>query len=246
MWREALLFWKISVLKIPTLVAAFLLILFSVFTFMPPFSLPALLFNYYLTFSYVVFMSKKYIETEGNPSTFEEATNSPIKFLYSYASETIGVLVAQFLLTLGAILFALIVFSVGGVWSVIKPLFMGGDVSWTGLVLSLVLSLFVYFSVVTSFPIFFGRAMLRGKGFSQTLSYFLTSLYAEISWKTILNWDYIKSSAIVSLITLCLLVLNLLIAFITPLALLAPAVTLLNLYLLYLFGTVASFRLLRF
>ena len=248
MWRESLTLWKLSLVHnpLPVTVVLLLLVFLNLLTFLPPFSLMAVLFNYYILFAYVVFASKKFLECGGDTVCFERSIRvNPFKALFSYLPETIAVLIAQFLLTLLAFVFALVVFSVGGVWSVLKPLLGGGEVSWTGLLVSVLLALFVYFSVVTSFPMFFGRAMLRGKGFSGTLRSFITSLYAEISWRTMLSWEYIKSSFVISLIALGFFLAHLLVAVLPPLIVVAPVLTFVTLHLLYLFGTVSVFRLLR-
>ncbi len=236
---------SLSVSPLTTGVILFTLILMNVFTFLPPFSPLALLVNYYLLFAYVVFVSKKFVESGGEPASLKSSLRTnPADALFSYPLETAAVLLAQLILSVGAVFFALVVFGLGGVWSVIKPLLEGGDVSWAGLLISLGLALFVYFSVVTSFPLFFGRAMLREKGFSGTLRAFVTSLYAEISWKTMLSCDYVRSSVVISLITLAFVILHGILTLVPPLLLFAPVLTFLTVHLLYLFGTVAAFRLL--
>ncbi|WP_157560488.1 hypothetical protein [Hydrogenivirga sp. 128-5-R1-1] len=248
MWREALLLWKLSLKASPPLTGTViaLLTLLNLLTFLPPFSMMAFLLNYYILFSFVVFVSKKFIEGEGSLSYVERSMReNSTRALFTYFYETVAVLVGQIILSVGAVIFALVVLSVGGVWSVIRPLLEGGEVSWTGLLISTLLAVFVYLSVVTSFPIFFGRAMLRGRGFSGTLKSFVTSLYAEISWKTILNWDYLRSSAVISLITFGFFLAHLLVVIITPLLVFGPVLTFLTVHLLYTFGTVAAFKLLR-
>ncbi len=247
-WKEALHVWKISLtanlyISLPFL---FSLVLLNLFVWIPLVGQLSALIESYLIFSYVVFISKLYIRRGGNIEGFEEDLRSAnlLSPVLSYPREVIGVLVAQIFLTVVALLVSLVILSAGGALSVIKPLLEGGDVSWKGLLLSLLIAVFLYFSIVSSFPIFFGRAMLRGKGFSGTLSTFISSLWAEISWRTMLSWDYIKSSIVVSLITFGFLLLHL-VLLIPPLFLFGPILTFLTVHFLYTFGTVACLRLLR-
>ncbi len=245
MWREALRVWKLSLLRNPIPVGfLFLLIAFlSLLTPLPGIGFLNTLLNTYLIFSYVVYVSKAYIASGGDSKAFLSSLGwNPTKVFFRFFRETLAIITGQLILTLGAGALSLLVFSLGGVWSVLKPLLEGGEVSWLGLVLSLILSLFLYFSVVSSFPIFFGRAMQRGRGFWGTLKTFLSSIYAEVSWRTLLNWDYIKSSFIMSVITLLLLLAHLLFIL---LPLFIPLLSFLTIHLIYTFGTVAVFRLLR-
>ncbi len=248
MWREALYVWKDSLTVNPSLSLPFtaLLFLLNLLFWIPILGQLSALLETFLIFSYVVFISKLYIDSRGNRETFSSrlASASLGSLIFSYTAETIGVLVAQLFLTFLAFIISLIILSAGGFMSLILPLLEGGDVSWKGLLLSLLIAVFLYFSIVSSFPIFFGRAMLRGKGFSGTLSTFISSLWAEISWRTMLSWDYIKSSIVVSLITFGFLMLHL-VLLIPPLLLFGPILTFLTVHFLYTFGTVACFRLLR-
>ena len=247
-WKEALHIWKISLTAnlYTSLPFLFSLVLLNLFVWIPLVGQLSALIESYLIFSYIVFTSKLYIDSEGNPEALKSGLRSVslTKVLSSYPGEVIGVLVAQIFLTVLALLLSLVILSAGGALSVIKPLLEGGDVSWKGLLFSLLIAVFLYFSVVSSFPIFFGRAMLRGRGFSGTLLAFISSLWAEVSWRTMLSWDYIKSSVVVSLITFGFLLLHL-ILLIPPLLLLGPILTFLTVHFLYTFGTVACFRLLR-
>ena len=199
---------------------------------------------YFLTFSFIVLVSKTYISSEGREEVFKEnlKRKNLLSLITEYLPETLAVSVAQFVLTILALIVSLLIFLIGGGLSVIKPLISGGEVSWTGLLITLVLALSLYFSVVTSFPLFFGRAMLRGKGFGETLAKFLGALFVEVSWRMLLSWDYLKSSLVISLISLLLFLLGLFLFFVPPLA---SLLSFLTLHLLYTFGTVACFRLLR-
>ncbi len=223
-----------------------LFLLLSSFSLIPPFTLLFPLLYYYISFSYVVYVSKKYLESNGSEEKLRNHLRENLKvYITSYPGETVAILIGQLFLTVLAFIVAFTVVVVSGAWLIVKPLLEGGEVSLWGMVIGVLIALLLYFSVVTSFPIFFGRAMLRGEGFGSTLQSFITSLYAEISWKTMLNWDYLKSSVVISLMALALLSANLLIG-ITPLApALAPFVTFLTIHLAYTFGTVACFRLLR-
>ncbi len=248
MWRESLIIWKLSIIANPLSVGLLVVLfaLLTIFSLVPPLTFLLPLIQYYVIFAFVVYVSKKYLESGGDEERLRKLLGVGLHtILTSYPKETLAVLIAQLFLTALAVLVALIIIFVGGVWLLIKPLLEGGEVSWWGLLVSVGVALFIYFSVVTSFPIFFGRAMLRGRGFGETLEYFITSLYAEISWKTILNWDYIKSSAVISVISLGLLIAGFFVG-ITPLApALTPFMTFLTVHLLYTFGTVACFKLLR-
>ena len=248
MWREALKVWEESLRANPSLSLPFvaLLLALNLFLWIPLLGQLSALLEIYLIFSYIVHTSKLYLGSGGDLEAFRSGLRSVGlgKALFSHTAEVLGVLVAQVFLTVLTLLASLVILSAGGALSVLKPLLEGGDVSWKGLLLSLLIAVFLYFSVVSSFPIFFGRAMLRGKGFSGTLSAFISSLWAEVSWRTMLSWDYIKSSAVISLITLGFLLLHL-ILLIPPLFLFGPILTFLTVHLLYTFGTVACFRLLR-
>ena len=240
--------WRESLGANPSLSLAFsaLLLLLSLLLWTPLLGQLLALFESYLIFSYLVFVSKLYVSSEGDLETFRSRLRSTGlgSVLFSYALETLGVLVAQILLTVLALLVSLVILSAGGFVSVLLPLLEGGGISWKGLLLSLLIAALLYFSVVSSFPLFFGRAMLRGRGFRGTLLTFISSLWAEISWRTMLSWDYIRSSLVISIITFGLLLLHL-ILLIPPLSIFGPLLTFLTLHILYTFGTVACFRLLR-
>lgn len=192
----------------------------------------------------MVLVSKTYVASEGREDAFLDSLRRKnfLNLIIEYIPETLAVLVAQFVLTVLVLIVSVLIFLIGGGVSVIKPLLSGGEVSWTGLLITLILALLLYFSTVTSFPLFFGRAMLRGKGFSETLTKFLGALFVEVSWRMLLSWDYLKSSLVISIISLLLFLLSLLFFFLPPLA---SLISFLTLHLLYLFGTVACFRLLR-
>ncbi len=247
MWREALDLWRISLgswkLSIPLILLLLLLNL-------PPALLAGSLtvpLSSFLIFAYTVFVAKSYVDAGADLPELERDLHrkSFPRAILSYVPETVAILTAQTALGLLALFTAFVVFTVCGVWSVVRSFVGGGELSWTGLLVSALLALFLYFSVVSSFPLFFGRAVLRGKGFWSTLRYFVESLYAELSWRTLLSCDYIRSSAVIASVGLCLLLLHWLLLLLAPLSVLAPVLSFLTVHLFYLFGTVACFRLLR-
>jgi hypothetical protein len=244
-WREALTLWKLSLVgNLSTAIP--LLLTFAVLNlilFVPVLGVLLFPVKYYLLFAYTTFVSKRYVEKGGNESALlSSIRGNPVRVLLSYFRETLAILVGQVLLTITAVLIAFLMLFAGWLLYLIKPLLEGREMSIGGFLLAAVLSILVYLSVVSSFPLFFGRAMLRGRGFIGTLRYFLSSLYAEVSWRTLLSCDYLKSSLVVSLIALLLFFLGLLFSLFGPFAL---PFSFLSIHLIYLFGTVSAFRLLR-
>ena len=206
------------------------------------------LVNSFLIFSYVVWVSKTYVAEKGNLQKVATAIGevSLVKVVKGYPSVVLGVMVAQLILGVVAFILSIVILSIGGVWYVVMPLVSGeGEVSLIGVLIAVLVSALLYFSLVSSFPIFFGRAILRGKGFGDTLRFFISSLWSELSWKTFLNLDYLISSLIISAIVLVMILLNFLLMILPFGLFLSPVVSFLTLHLAYIFGSVAVFKLLR-
>lgn len=224
-----------------------LLLFLNALTLIPPVASLAVLLSSYLMFSCTLFVAKSYVRAGGRLRELEAVLRRATfpQVVFGYAYETLAVLIAQTALGILALFVAFVVLTVGGVWSVLLPLLEGRVVSWSGIVLSVFLAFFLYFSLVSSFPLFFGRAVLKGEGFRSTLRLFVESLYRGLSWRTLLNADYLKSSVLISLIS-CLFILLHGIVLLFPFTLPAGSVlSFLTVHLLYTFGTVACFRLLR-
>ena len=224
-----------------------LLIFLSALTLIPAVASLAILLSSYLMFSWTLFVAKSYVRAGGRfeelravlrRTTFGQAVSG-------YVLETVAVLVAQTALGILALFIALVVFTAGGVWSVLLPLLEGEVVSWTGLLLSAFLAFFLYFSLVSSFPLFFGRAVLEGEGFRSTLRLFIESLYRGLSWRIFVNADYLKSSLLISLLSLLFILLHGILLLLPFAFFVGSVLSFLTLHLLYIFGTVACFRLLR-
>ncbi|GEM_PF-3212285 len=250
MWRFTLQVIKISLLEKASLSIPYF-VLITLLTFglpVPVVGQILFLLNLFLIFSFITFTSKTLVLHRGDLVRFRQELkrSSLFRVLFSYVPETVGILAGQFVLTLGAVLVALILLVAGGSSFLIVPLIKGEEVSWWGIFVTLVFSALLYLSVVSSFPLFFGRAIFRGSGFSDTFVKFVSSLFFEISWKTMLSCDYMRSSFILSLVILGLILLDLLLLSIPPLGVLSPAVSFLGFHTAYTFGTVACLRLLRF
>ncbi|HHJ64006.1 MAG TPA: hypothetical protein ENJ61_03775, partial [Aquifex aeolicus] len=126
MWREALSVWRMSLgenyrITLPLLS---LLIFLSALTLIPAVASLAVLLSSYLMFSWTLFVAKSYVRAGGRfeelravlrRTTFGQAVSG-------YVLETVAVLVAQTALGILALFIALVVFTAGGVWSVLLPL----------------------------------------------------------------------------------------------------------------------------
>ncbi|MDQ7037660.1 MAG: hypothetical protein Q9N26_00465 [Aquificota bacterium] len=249
MWGFTLQVIKISLLEKPAFSVIFFTLLILLTLSFPVPILGQLLFllNLFLVFSFITFTSKTVVLHGGDMVRVRQEfrRSGVLRILFSYVPETLGVLVGQFVLTLGAILVALIVLVAGGSSFLIAPLIRGEEVSWWGVLGTLVLCALLYFSVVTSFPLFFGRAVLRGSGFSATFVKFVSSLFFEVSWKTVFSCDYMRSSLVLSFVVLGLIMLDVLLLSLPPLGVLSPVISFLCFHIAYTFGTVACLRLLR-
>ncbi len=249
MWRDTLKVIKVSLFEKPSLTATLFgaVVLLTLLAPVPVLGQLAFLLNLILVFSFLVFTSKVFLRCEGDLArmTLEFRRSSLATVVGSWFLETLGVLVGHLVLWVLAALLAFILFLIGGSVFLVLPLIKGEGIGWTGLIGTVVLAVVLYFSVVTSFPIFFGRSMVRGSGFWGTFYTFLSSLVAEISWRTILNCDYLRSSVVISLFVLLIFLLNLVFVLAPFLFFLSPLVGLLALHTAYTFGTVACFRLLR-
>ena len=242
--------WKISLSSNPSLSLPFLgvVILLSLSFPVPLMGQILALLNSFLIFSYVVWVSKTYVAEGGDLQRVATAIGEAnlIKVVKEHPSVVLGVMVAQLILGVVALILSIVILSLGGVWYVLMPLVSGeGDVNLLGVLLAVLVSLLLYFSLVSSFPIFFGRAILRGKGFGDTLRFFISSLWSELSWKTFFNLDYLVSSAVISAIVLAMILFNLLLMILPFGFFLSPVISFLTLHLAYLFGSVAVFKLLR-
>lgn len=249
MWRFTLQVIKLSLTEKPSLTVPYLL---AITLLSLPFPVPVLgqlafIMNLFLVFSFLVFTSKL-VAFHGEDLAslrLELKKASFLRVLTAYPGETAGVILGHLILTVLAGLVAALVILVGGSSFLIVPLIRGEGVSWWGVLVFLLLALFIYFSVVTSFPLFFGRAVLKGRGFWETLYKFLSSVFAETSWRTLLNCDYTRSSLVISFLILLVITANLLFLIVPPLFVLSPVLSFLGIHVAYTFGTVACLKILR-
>ena len=244
MWRKTLTLWKIILFENPNFVLSDALTYFLLnFLFLIPL-LNA--FNFFIesivTFGLLICVSKIYAKAKGDIKAFRKGLEGLNAFVcvkenfleavaLSLAHMVMGV-VALFFVFLGLMIIALITGTTFLIFNTVPPL-------WA-LALYLAFLLFVYFSIVTSYPSFFARVIFEAKTPKDYFFMFITAPFSNLLFKMSFSLDLLASSLIIGGISLLLTLFKVFITWLFPASILFLSfLVLINILLVYLFGVVA-------
>jgi len=242
LWRKTINLWKIALtanggLFIKTL-GAFTLLNLLFFTPLQPLSV---FLQNLLTFSLITYFSKLYLEVKEERAFKERVLTTEFgEASTKYLLHALALLFAQYVMS-----FLLVVFVVAALFFILSlfgltfVVFGATLPSWAVFLFVLVV-IFLYFSMATSYPLFFARAVVEGRDPKDYFVKFLTAPFSPLLMKMGFSLPLLVSSLIVSAIVLGLFVLQfILYHLIPPTAVLSFFFTYANLLLVYLFGVVS-------
>ncbi|NPB07283.1 MAG: DUF4175 domain-containing protein [Aquificae bacterium] len=242
LWRKTLNLWKLALTANADLaVKTFLAFLLLNLLFFTPLQPLAAFAQNLLTFALIIFFGKLYLS---NP---EEKTFLARLMAASFGGAVkpnllpaLALVLAQYVMT-----FLLLVFLVAGLMLVAAlfgvTLFVFGTALPLWAVGLLVVALvFLYFSMATSYPLFFARALIEAKDAKDYFIKFLTAPFSPLLLKMGFSIPLLTSSLIVSAVALLLFVVQFLLYHLLPFTtVFSFYFTYANLLLIYLFGVIS-------
>ena len=244
MWKKTITLWKIILFENPNFTLSVALI-YSLLNFL--FLVPILnAFNFLIesviTFSLLICVSKIYVNVSGNIEGFKKKIINLNAFqcVRNYLLEAVALgfahmimgVIALFFVFLGLMIIALITGTSFLVFNAVPPLWV--------LAFYLAFLLFVYFSIVTSYPSFFARVIFEAKTPKDYFFMFITAPFSKLLFKMSFSLDLFVSSLIIGGISLLLTLFKVFITWIFPISILFVSfLVFINMLLVYLFGVVA-------
>lgn len=244
MWKKTLTLWKLIVFDNPdfTLSVALLYFLLNFLFLVPILNI----FNFFIesvvTFALLICVSKLYVAVEGNVRAFKEELSrlNAFRCVRTFWKEAVAVSLAHivtgilslFIIFLGLAIIALITGTSFIFFNFAMP-------AWA-IVLYLVFLLFVYFSIVTSYPSYFARVIFEAQTPKDYFFKFITAPFSKLLLKMSFSLDLLFSSLIISFFSLLLTLFKIFVTYFFPISILFVSFfAFLNMLLVYLFGVVA-------
>ncbi|NPA32143.1 MAG: hypothetical protein GXO04_00805 [Aquificae bacterium] len=243
MWKKTLRVWFITLTQNPSLTSG-LALLFTALNllFVLPLGVLSLLLQNLITFSAIIYFSKLYLKTKGDEEAYKKGVkeSSLSDVILSYMPHALFLVLANYALLISLFVLLVMAFILLGLLVGTSLLAFGTAPSGTLVLVYVLFFLFLYFSVVTSFPAFFARTVVEAKKPSDYFILFLTAPFSRLLWRISFSFELLVSSLIVGAVSLFLLIFKfLLVRLFPPLVLLTYFFGFVNLLLVYLFGVVS-------
>ncbi|NPB08633.1 MAG: hypothetical protein GXN96_06870 [Aquificae bacterium] len=246
-WKKTLRTWYLSLVANSSLTLQIALLFFLLnFLIIVPLVAPFTFFlQNLLNFSLILFFGKAYLSAGGDERTYEEKLKavSSLREPLSYLKESFFLVLAQYVMTALLLVFLLIALIAAGAVLGISLLAFGTTPPWWALLLYGVIVLFLYFSIATSYPLFFARALLESSNPRDFFLKFLTAPFSSLLLRMNFSLELFLSSLVISTFTLVLFLVQWVLYYLFPPAVLfSYFFTFVNLLLLYLFGLISLYK----